>query len=141
MKDIMASASGTGLLPTVEPVPVSPPDGASIPDALHDTANGAYTDGLRDLAGMSHVSKALGHVLRDCAKLIDKTERENSGLRIGFWNFMRKAGLHQDLALQIINEAAQGMSAGTAKTAQPVEGEARQPGPQGCAPTPSGDHP
>lgn len=31
---------------------------------------------------------------------------------------------------------AQGMSAGTAKTAQPVEGEARQPGPQGCAQAP-----
>ena len=34
MKDIMASASGTGLSPSVEPVPVSPPDGASIPDAV-----------------------------------------------------------------------------------------------------------
>lgn len=36
---------------------------------------------------------------------------------------------------------AQGMSAGTAKTPQAVEGEARQPDPEGDAPTPTKDHP
>jgi hypothetical protein len=39
----------------------------------------------------------------------------------------------KDQYLERVRRIAQGMSTGTAKTAQPVEGEACQPGPSGCA--------
>jgi hypothetical protein len=73
------------------------------------TNSATYTEGLRDLADMDHVKGNLKHVLRDCAKLIDKTERENGNLRIALWNEMRRVGLSQDKAIQVINDAASGI--------------------------------
>lgn len=46
----------------------------------------------------------------------DALERESSGLRIGLWNMLTKIGVHQDLAIQIIREAAQGIETRSAMT-------------------------
>jgi len=114
---------------------------ASVPDARHGTANGAYTEALRDLAAASvYETAAIPGVLRDCADLIDKVERENSNLRIGFWNFMRGAAVHQDMAIQIIRDTAQGIAARSDET-RSGSAVRQEPGPQGCAQPTSGDHP
>lgn len=45
IKDMGACPTDNGLLPTVEPVPVSPPDGASIPSAGWRSMDSAPRDG------------------------------------------------------------------------------------------------
>lgn len=48
-------------------------------------------------------------------RAVNRLEGENRRLRIAFWNFMRGAGVHQDMAIQIIRDAI-ATEAGTAET-------------------------
>ena len=55
--------------------------------------------------------------------------REDHWVRVGFIPH-DLTPTEADRIAKVVTAYAQGMSAGTAKTAQPVEGEARQPGPK-----------